>query len=377
MNIAIISPWAISKSASGGTERFVIDLATQLSMPGNRVEVFTLSGRSHSSHGIRYKSLNILGNGKVADEYDLRDYVNKKTGDEFYENWATVLEKSIDVSGFDIIHLNSLLFIDAWANSPRVFTIHTNPYEYKLDWGDERFNTLIQKIVNNLPRRTVLVAPSAHYARTYGKLFDREVLTIPHAIDIARLETGTSHSSPKSSPNRITILLPSRLDLVQKRPQVVFGGIALLPEDVKKHITLVATGKDLQYENNWKILNKFSQKNKIKSKFIKSKSMAKVYAMADIVALPSKSESFGYSALESLVLEIPTILNSIPTFREIGSGNPNAHFFDGTSESFSEVLLKQIGSLKRYKNTKLWLKRYDINVWAQTYLNLFRKESVK
>ena len=42
--------------------------------------------------------------------------------------------------------------------------------------------------------------------------------------------------------------------------------------------------------------------------------MSEAYKIANICVLPSKSESFGYSALESLSLGIYTILNDIPTF---------------------------------------------------------------
>ena len=42
--------------------------------------------------------------------------------------------------------------------------------------------------------------------------------------------------------------------------------------------------------------------------------MSEAYKIANICVLPSKLESFEYSALESLSLGIYTILNDIPTF---------------------------------------------------------------
>lgn len=47
MKIAIISPWTISDTAVGGTERFIIDLAETLNHLGNEVDVYMLSGENY------------------------------------------------------------------------------------------------------------------------------------------------------------------------------------------------------------------------------------------------------------------------------------------------------------------------------------------
>jgi glycosyltransferase involved in cell wall biosynthesis len=375
MKLAIISPWAISESSIGGTERFVIDLATQLYNLGNDLTVFCLSGKSHVINGVQYKSLNILGGDKVADEYDLQTYADNATGPAFYRTWADYLENSIDVSEFDAIQLNSLLFVDAWMEKRRIFTIHTNQFEYRMDWGQERLDCLVSKIRSSLPAQTALVTPSQHYAQEYSRLFDRSVESIPHAIDISRLEPVSS--LPLSSPqpgheDNITLLLPSRLELVQKRPQIAFQGVALLPAELKKNITIVASGADKQYLENRTKLTKIAKDGGFRAVFGNYPSMGDAYAAADIVALPSKSESFGYAALESLQLGLPTILNGLPTFREIGHGNHNAHFFGHTAEAFSEVLADLLIDLKPRPIDPAWIARYDMGRWAAKYLELAR-----
>jgi len=269
-----------------------------------------------------------------------------------------------------------LLFIDAWVNKPRLITIHTNPFEYQLDWGQERFNCVVQKIQKSLPEQTLLVAPSSYYSRRFSKMLNRKVLTIPHAIDISRL-SGVSKIHPKvdsdSAMERdITILLPSRLELVQKRPQIVFRGVALLPEHLRKRVTIIAAGKDLQYYDNCKKLKRIAQRAGFRAQFIKFRSMEEAYALADIVALPSKSESFGYAVLESLTLGIPTIMNSLPVFREIGAGNKNAYFFDQTAPAFSRTLLELLQDPRRYHTDETWSIRYDIQRWGEGFQKLFR-----
>lgn len=373
MKIAIISPWAISKTSVGGTERFTIDLASQLRKLGHEPEVFVMSGKSRVIDGVNYTSLNILGQEKEASEYDLQTFADNSKGEAFYRIWANYLESAIDGSQFDLIQLNSLLFIDAWTEKDRILTVHTNPFEYCLDWGQQRFDYVVEKIRTSLPIRTQLVAPAEHYSKLFSEIFDQPVTTIPHAIDTSRLGRAIGSRAPGTNgaaKDGVTILLPSRLELIQKRPQIVFCGIALLPEHVRKRIKVIATGKDSQYQDNCLKLERIAKEGGFEAQFTKFKSMDEAYALADVVALPSKSESFGYSALESLTLNIPTILNSLPTFKEIGTGNANAHFFDQTAQAFSITLLSLLEGLKSCPNSVEWRSRYDIELWAQKYLNL-------
>lgn len=374
MKIAIISPWAISETSVGGTERFAIDLATQLHKLGNEVEVFVLSGGSTCIKGVKYTSLDILGGGKVANEYDLQAFAAHSKDASFYRKWASYLESAVDISTFDLVQLNSLLFIDAWPGKPRLFTIHTNPFEYRLDWGQQRLDCIAQKIRTTLPDSTRLIAPSEHYARHFSKLFHRDVTTIPHAIDTSRLDNVAQLRAIKkgTSADDVTILLPSRLELVQKRPQIVFHGIALLPEHLRKRITVIATGKDSQYQDNCRKLSKIAEKGGFRAKFTKFHSMNEAYALADIVALPSKSESFGYAALESLALGIPTILNNLPTFKEIGVGSSNAHFFNQTAQAFSEALVEVLQTSQSSPTDAVWMHRYNITQWTERYLAVGR-----
>lgn len=374
MNIALVSPWAISEDTVGGTERFTVDLATQLHKLGNQVKVFMLSGRSCSINGISYTSLNILGDHKVANEYDLRSFASDEEGQKFYTKWQDYLESNVDINEFDLVQLNSLLFINAWKNKPRILTIHTNPFEYELDWGRNRFDCVIHKIQNFLPDKTRLTAPSAYYAAHFSELFHKDVTTIPHAVDLNRLDNIPKQFDDAS---KITILLPSRLEFEQKRPQIVFQGVSLLPKELRKNIRVIASGKDSHYQDNCQKLNEIARFAGFESQFIKFGSMADAYALVDIVALPSKSESFGYAALEALSLGLPTILNNLPTFKEIGTGNNNAYFFEGSPEAFAACLKKVLQNPYRGSIDEAWRNRYDITLWGKVYQKLLKEVARK
>lgn len=99
--------------------------------------------------------------------------------------------------------------------------------------------------------------------------------------------------------------------------------------------------------------------------------MSDGYKVADIVMLPSKSESFGYSALEALSLGIVTILNNIPTYKEIVDGAKNYYLFDNSVESLNEVLKEVlIKKIDRVNQTENWKNRYSTKLFCTRYSNL-------
>ena len=118
--------WAISKKAIGGTERFVMDLAKAFVNSGNEVDIYMFSGITHKEDGINYININLFNMIGEADEYIIQNTFGNFETDKSYLNLAEKLESKIDMSKYDFIQLNSLLFLEAWKDKKRIFTIHTN-----------------------------------------------------------------------------------------------------------------------------------------------------------------------------------------------------------------------------------------------------------
>lgn len=378
MKIAIINPWAISSKSIGGTERFVMDLAESLNALGNEIDVYMFSGKSHIEKGINYININLFDIAGEADEYIIQETFGDFETTESYESLARKIEKKIDVSKYDCIHLNSQLFLQVWKEKKRIFTIHTNPFEYELAWGKKSYYKMLEimrEYKNN--KLTTFVAPSKYYANEYQKLTGCKIEFIPHAIDIARLYTENKKENIikkyNLSEEKIRIIVPSRLEPMQKQPMLLIDACILLEEDIKRKIEIVFTGLDKQYI---KFVDKIKEKAKnhnIDIKIIRFDEMSEVYKIADITVLPSKSESFGYSALESLSLGIPTILNKIPTFKEIASGNDNCQLFNNSANELKEKIIGFINN-RKYENRAIpnneWSEKYRLKTFAQSYLNL-------
>ena len=380
MKIAIVNTWAISKKAVGGTERFVMDLAKAFADNGNEVDVYMFSGNTHKEDGVNYININLFNMSGEADEYIVQESFGNFETDESYTNLAKKLESKINMKEYDFIHLNSLLFLEAWKDKKRIFTIHTNPYEYVLAWGKKSF----EKVINIMEKykndnKTKFVAPSRFYANEYNKLTKCTINYIPHAIDKTRLKTDKSNNEIckqyNIDKNKIKIIVPQRLEPNQKQPQLLLDACCLMKDDEKSKIEIIYTGLDKQYEKFVDSLKKQASENSISIKIIRFDYMSEVYKIADICVLPSKSESFGYSALESLSLGVYTILNDIPTFNELAVGNKYNYIFKNNKNELKKQILESIKN-KVYIERKLpseeWQRQYDINVFQDSYISMIK-----
>ena len=376
MEIAIINTWAISNKAIGGTERFVIDLSKSLAKDNNEVDVFMFSGKSYAEDGVNYININLFNMDGEADEYIVQNYFGNFENEVAYKNLAEKLENKID----DFIQLNSLLFLEAWKDKKRIFTIHTNPFEYELAWGKNSYNKMLE-LMNKYKDNdsTIFVAPSNFYANEYSKLTNCNIEFIPHAIDIKRIQTERNKkdiiNQYKLDEEKIKIIVPSRLEPIQKQPMLLLDACCLLDDEEKDRIQIIYTGLDKQYEQFVKKLKDKAENNQIDIKIIRFDYMAEVYKIADITVLPSKSESFGYSALESLSLGIYTILNDIPTFNEIVQGNEYNYIFKNSAIELKNKIQEIINSekyfIKRVPSGK-WQKRYDLTEFEKSYIKLIK-----
>ena len=380
MKIAIVNTWAISKRAIGGTERFVMDLAKAFAYNGNEVDVYMFSGKTHKEDGVNYININLFNMVGEADEYIVQRAFGNFETDKSYSNLAKKLESKIDMKKYDFIQLNSLLFLEAWKDKKRIFTIHTNPFEYILAWGEKSFEKVIdmmKKYKND--NNTKFVAPSKFYANEYKKLTECNVNFIPHAIDKSRLKTDKPDNEIckkyNINENKIKIIVPQRLEPNQKQPQLVLDACCLMKDDEKSKIEIIYTGLDKQYERFADLLKKQASKNNINIKIIRFDYMSEAYKIADICVLPSKSESFGYSALESLSLGIYTILNDIPTFKELTIGNDHNYIFKNSKDELKRHLLESIKNevyIERKIPSESWQKQYDINTFENAYISMVK-----
>lgn len=379
MKIAILSPWTVKPNSVGGTERFVIDLAESFADAGNNVDVYMLAGEEYEKNKVNYKSIDLFDGMKSVDEYFLKKEFDNFNSKKSFEDLAKRIENKVSFEEYDMIQINSQLFLKVAEKNKRIFTIHTNPFEYQLDWGETSFGIMLELMKeedNNT--NTYFVTPSMYYANIYEDLAGIKISFIPHAIDVNRLLTDkdkmTIYEEMGIDKNKKVILLPSRLEPIQKQPMLFMKAFAKQSDEIKSQYKVICTGADKQYEQFKQEILDFCKENNIDIMIKRFEAMADGFKAADIVMLPSKSESFGYAALEALSLGITTIINEIPTYMEIIQGANNYYSFSNSVESLDEVLKKVLnGEIKRVNQSKEWTDRYSINLFYRKYLELESK----
>ena len=174
---------------------------------------------------------------------------------------------------------------------------------------------------------------------------------------------------------KLKIIVPSRLEPKQKQPQLLLDACCLMNDKDKSKFEIIYTGLDKQYEKFVDSLKIKAEENNVNIKIIRFDYMSEVYKIADVCVLPSKSESFGYSALESLSLGIFTILNDIPTFNEIVKGNGYNYIFKNNKEDLRNKLLYVINNYEVFKRklpNENWTKKYNMNRFENAYINVIK-----
>lgn len=374
MRIAIFTPWAISDNSIGGTERFVKDLAHSLSISNHNVDVYMLSGKNYKKGNVNYISLDAFGKEVIGDEYKLINTFGNFENNDSFDSINRIVHEKVKLDNYDIIQVNSFIFLKIINDRKIIYTLHSNYQELNILWSDVTIKKIIDTIKNN--KFIYCVSPSSYYSHKWADKIGRKVSFIPHAININNFYSKLSSSAIINkyglSKNKIKILLPSRLELIQKRPEKILDVCKKLPVEYKNRIQIIFTGIDNQYRKNVIFLKKISKKNNLDSIFINFDNISQAYKVSQIIFIPSKSESFGYSALESLALNKITILSDLPSFKEISNNNPNAYLVKDSIEAMKlimKVVDNTIESQHNYNYDK-WVSKYDIKSFGERYMKL-------
>jgi len=371
MKILNVSLWPVDKKSIGGTERYVICLSSALKKFSIDSEVLMLSGKKISIDDVFYLPLN-LSSIKKLDEYSIKRTFFKKFNKKSLQAFARKVESKFDFSKYDVVHFNSLLFYFCAFDKRRVFTIHINQGGFDQNWGKNSFNIMTKIINDDKISKTKFIMPSKYYASQYRKKFNKEIVDIPHSLPQPFF--GKKSRDSKQSDGCLDIFVPSRLELKQKGQDLLLDSLIAIRTKLPKFRVIFA-GVDDQYKPTIKILENKVRPLGIKLIFkkIRMDQMKAAYDKADLVVLPSRYESFGYSAVESLALGKKTVLSDIPTHKEIARGNGCAFLAKGMSPAaLGKAILKAVNSDCCKKVNKKWLDRYSEDTWAKKNISLYK-----
>lgn len=363
MNILIVSLWSILNDSIGGTEKFVVDLAHLLSKDYN-VTILSLGETDLDTDNVRTVSLHIVSD---LNEYSLQQYLDNGGFSEISAKLASFIKEN----NFDIVHANSLLFANLIHGVPVVQTVHTNLDEFAASFPTTIASTILDNITQD--SNVQYVTPSEFSQESFYNLTKKESTVINHSYrsDITLSDKTSLRLKYQIPENDLVFCVPSRLEIEQKGQAILLGAL----RRVRQHLpsfTVVLGGCDTQYIKNKELILKMYPDLSLVIEGFANKS--DMYSLADVIVLPSRTESFGYAALESAILGFPLFISNIPPYKEIARGNPHIILFENDEAHLADAMLKNIEIIIRHKLTSpppRWSDRYLDNTMLKKYLTIY------
>ena len=363
MNVLIVSLWSISNASIGGTERFVIDLAHLLSKKCS-VTVLSLGFADLNIKNVNVFSLNIVDG---LNEFSLLKYLENGGLAEIEFKLKSFLKNN----KFDIIHCNSLLFANLIKNIPVIQTVHTNREEFYNSFPENIAGIILKNIEND--ENAVYVVPSMSSMKSFQTLTKKTSLVIAHGFrsDIVLRDKTSLRQKYEIPDDDIAFCVPSRLEIQQKGQEVLLIALQSIKQ-LLPSFTVVLGGCDEQYLENKKYLYKHYPGLKMLIEGFSDKS--EMYSLSDVIILPSRTESFGYAAIESAMIGLPLFLSDIPPYREIAQNNPRIILFKNNEIELARILLEKHDMTLTHdiiSPPKKWRDRYSEDIMLKKYLSLY------
>jgi len=235
---------------------------------------------------------------------------------------------------FDIIHAHDWLSYPAGITAkeatgkPLILHIHAtefdrtggnnlNEHVYQIEkLGFEKADAIIA--VSNFTRNRVI----QHYGISPDK-----VITVHNAINYDECQTPQADTQPLKADNKKIVLFVGRITL-QKGPDYFLAAAKKVLEQRPDVLFVVAGSGDMELKliEGAAYLN--IAENFLFAGFLRGDQLAQAYKMADLYVMPSVSEPFGLTPLESMVYGTPVLISRQSGVSEILSHALKVDFWD-------------------------------------------------
>ncbi|MCB9359170.1 glycosyltransferase family 4 protein [Candidatus Woesearchaeota archaeon] len=280
----------------------------------------------------RKNSLSSMHMSEEEIEHSRSDASNKIYGRDLYSEVWRYRQKSMLIAlrkDYDIIHCHDWMTYGAGieakkiSGKPLVVHIHAtefdrtgnNPNQYVYDLEREGFHAAdIILAVSNLTRNTVI--------ERYG-VDPSKVITVHNAV-----EQKDSSMLEHKLPNKTKVVLFLGRITIQKGPDwFLYAAKKVLEHD--PNVTFVVAGSgDMENFMMRKAAELGMSKNFLFAGFLKGDDIDRAYKMADLYVMPSISEPFGITPLESMRNGTPVLMSKQSGVSEVVRHCLKADFWD-------------------------------------------------
>ncbi|RMD45620.1 glycosyltransferase family 1 protein [Candidatus Pacearchaeota archaeon] len=312
-------------------------------------------GDCESNH---YVVNSLLEAYSTLNSYEGRLFFNDEKGRKIYgrnlleevERYAEIAREIAKKENFDIIHAHDWLTakaaMAAKAVSGKHFILHIHATEFDRSF-EGGINKEIYKIEKKGMEAADLVLAVSNYTRKkiikhYG-IPSEKVRVVHNAIDFENYALEKMHELKKN--NKIVLFL-GRLTL-QKGPDYFVRAAKRVLEHYPDVVFVVAGSGDMESQiirlaAELGISHKF-----IFAGFLRGEDKRAAYQMADLYVMPSVSEPFGLTPLESLMHGTPVLISKQSGVSEVLSNCLKADFWDVDDIANKIVAVLRYNALKR------------------------------
>lgn len=312
---------------SGGMNVYVHELATSLAQAGVDVRVYVRRDDPSAPDevvvepGLRVFNVSVGPIGVVKE--DLPSLV------EAYAAAVTELEMSDPAGPADVIHANYWLSVEAGrllrsaTGSPLVATFHTLA-RIKREHGDPESPQREQQEAELLSICDAICVSNPVEAEQIARLYDVDptrLVIVPPGVDHAFFSPGARHGARAAvgMGSEPMILFVGRIQPL-KALDVAVAALADLPQDVRLVVVGGPSGRAGQAEVEKVVSMADAAGLADRVEFVPPQPhylLSSYYRAADVVVVPSRSESFGLVALEAAACGTPVVAAEVGGLRSL------------------------------------------------------------
>lgn len=291
----------------------------------------------------------------------------------------------------DVIHSHTEFGVGTFAriiakqfNIPLIHTYHTMYEDYVHYITKGYFNNTSKKVVEYLTNfycdqtATELIVPTK---KTYDLFkekykYERNIHIVPTGIEVEKFykenikkeEITKLREQYNISKNDFVILYVGRI-AKEKSIEFLIESHQELVEKYKAKLLIVGDGPDL--DNYKKLAQKYEiENNVIFTGKVPWESVCNYYALADIFATASTSETQGLTVIEAMAASLPVVAINDESFNTVVVNDLNGYLFE-TKKEYKKAVSKFVDEPSKLKHFKI-----QARINADTYSSKYFAERV-
>lgn len=291
-----------------------------------------------------------------------------------YSKVANVIAGNYD---FDVIHAHDWLTVLAGVTArkisgkPLIFHIHSLEY----DRSGEHINRQIYEIERFGLMTADHIIAASHYTKnrivTKYEVPPDKISVVHNAV--SQKEIQSAYRCEKNSEKKIVLFL-GRITF-QKGPEYFLDAASLVLQKLPGTTFIMAGTGDLMPRMVEKVAELGIGKSVHFTGFLDGSEVERIFAMSDVYVMPSVSEPFGITALESMIYDVPVILSRQSGVSEVIHHALMVDFWDA-----KEIANKIIAVLKypalvseMSEKAKEEIKKIHWNITAQKIVEVYTR----